>query len=185
MEEAREGEGYMTGPGRDARLAEIAERKARRARLIGQHGEPERISNADALALAMTALVPVEVGVTADSWIHASIYRDDEAADAWLESNLVHHGHPALARVPLPDGRVVGILDLRLSLERDRKAVEFQCTTLLAERGEAGARPCARCGAPAGLWVRTSGTDGLSAQDYEPMCKPCEPACFDPGEDDD
>jgi hypothetical protein len=116
----------MTGtddPGRDARLAEIEAHDARRARLTEEHGKPEHISNADALALALTALVPVEVGVTADDWIYASIYRDAAAADAWLESNLRYHGHPALARVPLPDGRVAGILDLRHELERaDKKA---------------------------------------------------------------
>ncbi len=105
-------------PGRAARLAEIAEHDARRDRLAAQHGMPERISNADALALARTALVPVEAGVTADDWIYASIYRDEAAADAWLASNLEHHGYPALARVPLPDGRVVGILDLRAEMEK-------------------------------------------------------------------
>lgn len=107
-------------PDREARLAEIEDHDARRARLIEQHGEPEHISASDALALARTALVPVEVGVTADD-IWASIYRDDAAAAAWLESNRVHHGHPALAKVPLPDGRVVGILDLRPELERVRR----------------------------------------------------------------
>lgn|ERR1700722_6503270 len=105
---------------REARLAEIAERKARQARLIEQYGMPETIAAADALALARAALVPLleaDPGVTADD-IHASIYRDSDAARAWLESNLAHHGHPTLARVPLPDGRVVGILDLRPVLER-------------------------------------------------------------------
>ena len=97
----------------EARLTEIGGHGERQARLVAQHGMPEHISNADALALAATALVPVEPGVTADDWIFASIYRDAAAADAWLESNLEHYGHPALARVPLPDGRVVGILDLR------------------------------------------------------------------------
>lgn len=107
-------------PEREARLAEIADRKARQARLAGQYGMPETISGADALALARTALVPVDPGVTADD-IHASIYRDDTAADAWAESNRVHNGHPTLAKVPLPDGRVVGILDLRPALERARR----------------------------------------------------------------
>jgi hypothetical protein len=89
----------------------------RRARLIEQHGMPEHISGSDALALARTSQVHVDPAATADD-VHANIYRDAAAADAWLESNLTHHGHPALARVPLPDGRVVGILDLRPALER-------------------------------------------------------------------
>lgn len=114
-------------PDREERLAE---QHARWARLVEQHGMPERISNADALALARTALIGKAepdsavyrlAGVTADDWIHASIYRDEAAADAWLESNLAYHGHPALARAPLPDGRVVGILDLRAELERARR----------------------------------------------------------------
>lgn len=108
-------------PGREARLAEIAGQKARRARLAGQYGMPEQISNADALELARTAQVGISPYLRADDWIYASIYRDDAAADAWLESNRVHHGHPTLARVPLPDGRVVGILDLRAELERARE----------------------------------------------------------------
>ena len=114
----------------DARLAEIGGHGERQARLAAQHGMPEHISNADALAMARTALTGKAepdsavyrlAGVTADDWIFASIYRDAAAADAWLESNLEHYGHPALARVPLPDGRVVGILDLRPALERARR----------------------------------------------------------------
>jgi hypothetical protein len=107
-------------PGREARLAEIAERDVRRARLTEQHGMPEHISASDALALARTALIPVEIGVVTDD-IYASIYRDEAAAQAWLESNLIHNGHPTLARVPLPDGRVVGIMDMRPALARMRK----------------------------------------------------------------
>lgn len=109
-------------PGREARRAETAEREARRARLTAQWGEPERISPADALALARTALVPVDLSATADD-VYASIYRDDAAADGWLESNLTHHGHPALAKVPLPDGRVVGILDLRPEMAKSRARI--------------------------------------------------------------
>ena len=97
-----------------------AEDKARQERLIAGYGTPESISVSDALALAAAAQVPVAAGVTADD-VWASIYRDTAAADAWLNANLVHHGHPELARVPLPDGRVVGILDLRPSLERARR----------------------------------------------------------------
>jgi hypothetical protein len=95
----------------------LAGHDARRDRLIEQYGMPERIAASDALALARTALVPVDLAATADD-VYASIYRDDAAADGWLASNLEHYGHPALAKVPLPDGRVVGILDLRPSLKR-------------------------------------------------------------------
>jgi hypothetical protein len=94
-----------------------AERKARQAALIEQHGMPVHISGSDALALARTAQVHVDPAATADD-VYASIYRDAAAADAWLQANLTYHGHPALAKVPLPDGRVVGILDLRPALER-------------------------------------------------------------------
>jgi len=112
----------MTAPDPEetALLAEIAEAKARRAALTLEHGKPESIAASDALALARTALVPVDPAVTADD-VFASIYRDDAAADAWAESNRVHYGHPVLAKVPLPDGRVVGILDLRPALERSRR----------------------------------------------------------------
>jgi len=67
----------------------------------------------------MTALVPVDPTVTADD-VYASVYRDQAAADAWADANLVHNGHPTLAKVPLPDGRVIGILDLRPALRRAR-----------------------------------------------------------------
>jgi len=107
-------------PGREERLAEIAGHEARRDRLIEQHGKPEPISNADALALAMTALVPVEAAVTADQ-VYASIYRDEAAADAWMASNAEHQGIPSLAKAPMPDGRVVGILDLRPLLAKTRE----------------------------------------------------------------
>jgi len=110
-------------PDREARLAEIAEHDARRARLTGQHGKPEHISNADALAAAQAAKRPIwtHENIGPDDWIIAHIYRDAAAADAWLESNRVHYGHPTLAKVPLPDGRVVGILDLRAERERARE----------------------------------------------------------------
>jgi hypothetical protein len=107
-------------PADQARWEESAGHEGRRERLIAEHGMPEHISPSDALALAATALIPTPAGITADD-VYASIYRDTPAADAWLESNRVHHGHPELARVPLPDGRVVGILDLRPSLERARR----------------------------------------------------------------
>jgi hypothetical protein len=104
-------------PGEGARLAELEERKAWRDGFTAQHGMPEQVSAADALALASAAGVPIDPTATAgDTW--ASIYRDHAVADAWLESNRVHHGHPTLAKVPLPDGRVIGILDLRPAMER-------------------------------------------------------------------
>ena len=107
-------------PGREARLAAIAGQKARAARLTAEHGTPEHISASGALALAEAARVAVDPSVTADD-IYASVYLDDAAAGAWGESNRVHNGIPTLATVPLPDGRVVGILDLRPALERARE----------------------------------------------------------------
>jgi hypothetical protein len=118
------------------RRADLAERQARRSRLAGQHGTPESISASDALALAMTALVPVDPTATADD-VYASVYRDQAAADAWLESNLTCNGHPTFAKVPLPDGRVVGILDLRPALRRARE----ESTTTPGEGDEACTDP--------------------------------------------
>lgn len=113
----------MSDPEHEARLTLIAVHKARVALLVSEHGRAESISASDALALAVTALVPVDPQVDADD-VYASIYRDDAAADAYLESNRVHYGHPALGKVPLPDGRVVGILDLRPAMERFAKGEE-------------------------------------------------------------
>lgn len=100
----------MTDPDLDEQLR-------RRDELFRVHGRPERIDAADALARACAGQVPVDPAVTAGD-IYASIYRDDAAANAWLDANLIHYGHPTLAKVPLPDGRVIGILDLRPALER-------------------------------------------------------------------
>jgi len=72
------------------------------------------------MALAQDALIPVDGAVAADD-TYASIYRDDAAAEAWMDSNMENHGYPTLARVTLPDGRVVGILDLRPALDRARR----------------------------------------------------------------
>jgi hypothetical protein len=102
------------------RRADMAERGERRSRLTERHGTPVTISASDALAMAMTALIPVDPAVTADD-VYASVYRDDAAADGWLESNLACNGHPTFAKVPLPDGRVVGILDLRPAMQRARE----------------------------------------------------------------
>jgi len=109
-----------TEAGREARLAELDAQLAHRADLREQHCFPEPISAAKALALAMASLVPVDPAVTADD-TYAGIYRDMPAAEAWLDSDLENHGYPTLARVPLPDGRVVGILDLRPALDRARR----------------------------------------------------------------
>lgn len=95
----------------------LAEQKERRTRLEDRYGHPEQIAASDALAAAMTALIPVDPDVTAND-VCAFIYRDDVAADGWAESNRVHNGVPSLAKVPLPDGRVVGILDLRPAMQR-------------------------------------------------------------------
>ena len=58
-----------------------AEWAVRRSRLAGQHGTPESIAASDALAMAMTALVPVDPTVTADD-VWASAYRDALVAQA-------------------------------------------------------------------------------------------------------
>lgn len=94
-----------------------AARNARRDALIAEHGKPEKIADADALAQAAATQVSVDPTATAED-VYASIYRDAAAADAWLEANLTYYGHPALARVPLADGRVIGILDLRPAFKR-------------------------------------------------------------------
>ena len=109
-----------TAEGREERLAEIDAHLARHADLKARHGLPEPISASDALALARASLVPVDPAVTAGD-VYAGIYRDMPAAEAWLDSDLENHGYPSLARVPLPDGRVVGILDLRPALDRARR----------------------------------------------------------------
>jgi len=111
-----------TMEGREERLAEIEAHLARRADLLEHHGLPEPIDRYRAMALAQDALTPVDPGVAADD-TYSSIYRDGAAADAWLDSNLENNGYPTLARVPLPDGRVVGILDLRSAMGRARRDV--------------------------------------------------------------
>lgn len=104
----------MYEPNGDVKVTVIApEYRAEYERLIEQHGQPEGISPSGALALAATARVPVDPGLTADD-VFASIYRDDAAADAYEDSGRVHHaGYPTLAKFPLPDGRVVILTDLR------------------------------------------------------------------------
>lgn len=110
----------MSDPDREQRQAEIAAHRERQQRLAAEHGMPEPIKAADALDKARAvrkARDRISPYVRADD-IYASIYRDEAAADAWMEANRVHHGHPALTKVPLPDGRVIGILDMRPSLRR-------------------------------------------------------------------
>ena len=108
----------MTNSGEEARRPERAERGARRARLTETYGKPEHIGESDALALAMAAgALPIFPAVDPDDVV-AHIYRDEAAADGWLDSNRLNHGHPTLAKVPLGDGRVIGILDLRPAVKR-------------------------------------------------------------------
>lgn len=40
-------------------------------------------------------------------------------------------------------------------------------------RGNPEQYECARCGAPALVWATLHGTDGMSPEDYEPMCQAC------------
>lgn len=112
--------GMWTSEGREERLAEIDAGLARRADLRDHHGLPEPIAAVHALALARAYLVPIDPAVTADD-TYAGIYRDAAAAEAWMDSNMENNGYPTLARVTLPDGRVVGILDLRPALDRARR----------------------------------------------------------------
>jgi hypothetical protein len=102
---------------RERMRAGQAEHAARRAALIERYGEPKPLGAADALALAAASGVHIDASVTAYQ-VHASLYRDAAQADAWLASNLEHYGHPTLARATLPDGRVVGILDMRPAIAR-------------------------------------------------------------------
>lgn len=94
------------------------DREKRRQAMIAAHGQPAPIAAADALALARNA--GKDTGGALPQHVHAMIYRDDGAADAWLRANRDEYGHPALARVQLPDGRCVGIIDLRPALGIDR-----------------------------------------------------------------
>ena len=97
---------------------EPTEEEARRNELTRRYGRPEPIAAADALVLARYIRPGgLPEPVRADQ-VHASIYRDKLGADGWLVANKLHHGHPEYARVTLPDGRVVGILDLRPALAR-------------------------------------------------------------------
>jgi len=99
----------------EPRPVDIPDPAVRRAALTERYGAPEPISASDAIALAAAAGIIVTAPVNG---LWASIYRDAEAAGAWGESNLVHNGHPTLKTVPLPDGRVIGLLDLRPAQER-------------------------------------------------------------------
>ena len=99
---------------------EPTEHEAVRDALTRDYGRPEPITAYDALVLARYVRPHGLAGKEQPrpDEVHASIYRDRDAADAWLASNRIHHGHPELTRVRLPDGRVVGILDLRPALAR-------------------------------------------------------------------
>lgn len=100
--------------------------QARHAALVAEHGKPEHMPTADALDLARSSGAGISPYVTAPE-VHASVYRDDAAADAYLESDRVHYGHPTLARVPLGDGRVLGILDLRPALRQALEGNQATC----------------------------------------------------------
>lgn len=88
----------------------------RRRQLEAEHGKPVMLCSTDALALASTSVLDLS-GVKPNDLV-AHIYRDAAAADAWLGSNSEMHGHPTLFRIGLPDGRVIGALDLRPAMKR-------------------------------------------------------------------
>lgn len=100
-------------------MDEHAAHLLRRTELIRDHGKPRTVTD---LRLALTLiLAPPDVS---ERDVFASVYRDREAADAWLASNLEHHGHPCLGRYLLPGGQILGVLDLRPSLARMRRLEE-------------------------------------------------------------
>ena len=90
-----------------------AERDAWRGEMTARYGTPEQAGDRVALALARTVGVPLDPALAEDGWLYAGIYRDEAAANAWMESNRARHGYQVLAKVPQADGRVVGIYDLR------------------------------------------------------------------------
>jgi hypothetical protein len=109
----------------------IGDASERRAAMIEAYGEPERIDPSDALAQAVAALIPLPVPVPSPQDVWASVCRDQESAQAWAAGNLRHHGHPVTAYVPLADGRVIYILDLRPALaaamaRQNRTTEEFE-----------------------------------------------------------
>lgn len=105
--------------------AEYEAHTARRDALIRDHGMPKPIAGDDALMLARDRTAGISPCVRAAE-VYASIYRDQAAADAWLASNLEHHGHPAIGTVLMDDGRVIGILDLRPALARSAGLIKAE-----------------------------------------------------------
>lgn len=95
------------------------EHAARYLAMAARYGRPETVRPYDALLMAMNAPQPVTLHVSGNE-VHASIYRDQAAADAYAAANLEYHGHPTLAQVTLADGRVLGILNLRPALKAAR-----------------------------------------------------------------
>jgi hypothetical protein len=85
--------------------------------LAEQYGKPVNVRPYDALVMAMNAPQPVTLHINGTD-ILARTYRDPEAADAWL----AQADHPVLATVPLADGTVLGILDLRPALRAAKEA---------------------------------------------------------------
>lgn len=45
-----------------------------------------------------------------------------------------------------------------------------------AARGDASEQRCIECGKQAFAWATIDGTDGMSPEDYQPMCQPCHMA---------
>lgn len=82
----------------------------RRARLTEQHGQPRRHDHAGALRLLG------QRGQVHPRDVVAHLYRDQDAAQAWLGSNAAHYGHPPLGAVTVEGLGVVGVIDLRPSL---------------------------------------------------------------------
>ena len=81
----------------------------RREYMWERYGCPETVDAEAALVeLGITDVNPREV--------HAFRYRDQEAAQAYAEANLEHHGHPTLGTYPVKTGEVVGVLDLRAAI---------------------------------------------------------------------
>jgi hypothetical protein len=82
------------------------EETARREQMWATYGQPKTTDAASALeALGITDAMP--------SQVHAFVYRDREAAEAYAAANLEHHGVSMLGTYELDTGEVVGVLDFR------------------------------------------------------------------------
>lgn len=85
----------------------------RREELREHHGTPESVRSYDALLIAMNHHVTLHVN---GPDVIAYYYRDRAAAEAYAASNTEHNNAPSLAIIDLPDGRALGITDLRPAL---------------------------------------------------------------------